>query len=154
MIDIIIQFQEEGDLDWKAIELTPEDYFDLNYLDQNEILEIDSIPVYNHAIDYLKNLQKCVNKVISTKITIQEADKQISITEYYWNNQQNSIVERIDYIRSEKVLELIITSVKVKNDPVVWEIIRFVRIDGILVPQLHSFITDNPDGSQSEEKII
>lgn len=133
---------------WVNIDLEPQEYFEL---EEHEEIEVDSIPLFNHALDYIKTDK---DRVEITQILIHDSVKQaqIIITETFWGNQNNRIIERIDTGTNEEG-ELIIVESKIKDIPLVYEIIRFNRKEGILVPEYHGFITQNADGSESEEKI-
>lgn len=148
-VSIKIKYTLIGEEEWHTIDIPPQDYFDL---DEGEVIEVDSIPMYNHAIDYIK---KDSNKVINTTIIIEgEGNKEkIVINESFWNKQQNRIIEKT-YHGIDFREELVIVETKVKEEPVIYEITRAIRKDGILIPVYHGFITENDDGSQTEIKVI
>jgi hypothetical protein len=147
-VSINIKYKLIHEQSWVNIDLTPQEYFDL---EEYEDIETDSIPLFNHALDYIKTDKE---KVEITQIIIHDSAKQaqITITETFWGNQDNRIIERIDVGTVEEG-ELIIVESKIKDIPLIYEVIRFNRKEGILVPEYHGFITQNADGSESEEKI-
>ncbi len=146
---INIQYKLEGQDIWMGFNLPPHQYFDL---DDGEDIEFDSIPMYEHAIDYIKDN---VEKVVATKITISNEGKRSKriITTTYWNEQKNSITERVDLSEGNMENEIIIET-RISDTPSIYEIMRVIRRDDTLVPIYHGFITDCEDGSQQEEKII
>ena len=148
-VSIKIKYALIGEEEWHTVDIFPQDYFDL---DEGEVIEVDSIPMYNHAIDYIK---KDSNKVINTIIIIEDKGnkEKMVINESFWNNQQNRIIEKI-YFGIDFREELVIVETKVKDKPIVYEITKAIRKDGILMPVYHGFITENDDGSQTEIKVI
>lgn len=148
-VTIKIEYKLDGSETWEFISLSPEDYFDL---DEYEQIEIDCIPKYNYAIDYIEQDKE---KIINTKITITDknSNKEKIFLQFYWNKQQNSIVERIDSGENYNDNEIIIET-KIQESPPKFEIMRLIRKDGFLAPIYHGFITDNNDGSQTEIQVI
>jgi len=146
---INISYKLDGQNIWKSFNLSPYQYFEL---DDGEEIEFDSIPKYNHAIDYIEDN---VEKVVATKIIISNESKKSNrtITTTYWNEQKNSITERIDINEGIQENEIII-EIRINDTPSIYEIIRVIRRDDALLPIYHGFITDCNDGSQKEERII
>lgn len=75
------------------------------------------------------------------------------ISTYYWNNQKNSLTERIDYFTDNKESEIILV-LNNNEEKEISEILRIIRNEDILVPIYHGLITDNKDGYQTENRII
>ena len=118
---IKIQYKLIGEQEWTTINLTPQDYFDL---DDGEAIEVNSIPMYNHALDYIKNISK---EVVNTKITIEDTKtkEKIIITESFWNKQQNRIIEKI-FNGSDCNEELIIVETKdLANEQILYETLYY-----------------------------
>lgn len=67
------------------------------------------------------------------------------ITERFWNNRQNTIIERIDMDLSkfQIIYNEIIIETLIKVNPNKWEILRMERKEQIMQPIFHSFIEDN-----------
>jgi hypothetical protein len=146
-VKIEIYYQLIDSRDWIFLELTPDEYFDL---EPDEKVELDCLPRYNHAIEYLDVENE---QVIATKIILIDEILQAkrSIVERYWNHGRNRAIERTDigeYPYWEMILE-----VQVSANPPLWEIIRLAREDGVITPLYHGFIKDNNDGSQTETQI-
>jgi hypothetical protein len=152
-VSISIDYKTLNSSDWKTLELTPEEYFDKVYFEEypDEEFEWDSLPEFEDAVDYI-DLE--LEMISHTRIRIFDDKKNISRTfsEALWNNGENYIVERVDKY-PEKVEELIIMNIKLRDDPSEWEILRIQKVNGVPMIELHSVITDKEDGSQ-EERII
>ncbi len=136
---------------WQSIELIPENYFDL---EPNESISLDSLPFYNHAIEYLvEDLEIQREIVLATKLHLcDRANRQERlITESFWNSGRNRLIERQDIGNkpySEIILEMLMSEV-----PEVWEVLRCDRLSGILTPSYHAKIQDHEDGSQTEYRV-
>jgi hypothetical protein len=92
-MQITIEYKSIDSQHLMVINLSPEEYFDL---DPDETPSIDSIPFYNHAIDYINIDSKNVEH---TKLNITDSDGNCisRTTENFWNFGQNRIIERNDY---------------------------------------------------------
>lgn len=149
-LSIIIQYKTKNwSNEWKIINIHPEEYFDL---DRDEVPEVDSVPVHNHAIDYITD---CSDDITCTKIIIfdQSNIQKRIITTTYWNNQQNSITERVDYDNDSYDSEMILV-IKNQENPSKTDIIRISKSEDILIPVYHGFFTDMEDGSEVENRIV
>ena len=143
---------------WLKKDITVEEYFDLDYLDEGEPIVVDSVPLYNDFIDYIKNTD-CEKQQIS-KISIDIIDTvtncKLHFYQTFWNKQENWIVERIDTIDGNEINyhEFIISTVLPReisnNTELDYEIIRFQKKESDINFLFHSIIRDNADGSQSE----
>ena len=137
--------------EWKSIDFLPESYFDL---EPDEIMNLDSNPFYNHAIEYLvEDLEVQKESVMATKVHLyDESTKQERlITESFWNYGHNRLIERQDIgdqPYSEIILEMLVSEV-----PEVWEVLRCDRLSGALSPSYHAKIQDCEDGSQVEQHV-
>ncbi len=151
-LSISIEYKTIDSSQWHIIELLPEDYFYLVDLEPDEVLEWDSVPEYDDAIDYL-DIEP--NLVSNTRLRISDIEAQITkvITETFWNQGNNRIVERIDSRNSEVFYWLMIIDTKVQDNPTIWEILRIEKEDNLPKISHHSFIKDNEDGSQAEMNI-
>lgn len=148
-IAIEIQYKLEDEKEWKAIELSPEEYFDL---DEGEEASIDSVPIHNNTLDYISDSLEKVKSIKTTILDTKINTKRIFL-ETFWNHQQNQIIERIDSGNGLDYYEIIINT-KIQEVPPRYEVIRAVRKEGVLVPGYHAFFTENPDGSETETRII
>jgi hypothetical protein len=136
---------------WKSINFSPENYFDI---ESGEIVNLDSIPFYDHAIEYLvedRGIQK--ESVMATKLHLYDKStkKERLITESFWNYGRNRLIERQDIgdqPYSEIILEMLVSEV-----PEVWEMLRCDRLAGVLSPSYHAKIQEREDGSQVEHHV-
>ncbi|MCE5199170.1 MAG: hypothetical protein ABFD54_16235 [Armatimonadota bacterium] len=143
MITVKIEYMPVGDTDWKIIDISPEIYF----IEDEKPFNVESIPQYDHAIDYLCDSSKLNIRI--TRIRIQDdIGNSIEITETFWDKQRNRVIERVDSGCSP--YQEIILDLRVPDHH---EIMRLVREDGYLTPVYHGIIVDNPDGSNTERKI-
>lgn len=147
-LSILLEYRLFDSSEWQTIEMLPEDYFDL---EPNEKIEWDCLPLYDNAIGYLDIDPKLVS---NTRIRIIDNKANITkvITTTFWNQGKNQIVERID--KGPGIFYwLTILTIKLQDNPPVWEILRIPREDDVAKLEFHSFIQDNEDGSETE-KII
>jgi hypothetical protein len=146
-IQIAIEYKLNNSIHWQSVELTPSEYFDL---EPDEKIELDCIPKYNHAIEYL-NLQS--ERIVATKLILIDptAESKRFIVERFWNGGENRLIERTD-IGANTYWELILEH-QISKDPLLWEIVRLGRENGIVTPWYHGFLQDNDDGSQTETKV-
>jgi len=149
-IEIVISYKIQND-DWQSIKIEPRDYFDGNNygVDEEEFeIDIDSLPLFDNAIDYIILDDKGKKNISYTKLSVTDIDskEKKTIKESYWNNQKNICAERVDFNSDGSVdyHEIIITSL-VQDDPdeAVLEIMRFPKKDDLFTPAFHSFITED-----------
>lgn len=145
---VSIEYRTTGSTEWRSITLAPQEYFDL---DEDEAISWDCVPLYNHAIDYLKVEKPTVR---NTRLTIVDAKFKITkqITETFWNSGKNRVVERIDTGPEIDYWELIV-ELMVSETPVTWEILRLDRLEGVVVPNYHGIIQRKDDGSEIETRV-
>lgn len=151
VLQIFIDYRMNNSSQWQTVEFSPEEYFDIS-LDEN--IEWNSVPEYNHAIEYLNIDTKLV---VNTRIRINDSNfgDMTTITTTFWNQGKNFVLERTD--KETKVSSyycLLITNILLQEDPSISEIMRFKKIDGVLEIEFHSFIQDNEDGSQTEKIVF
>jgi len=146
-VQVTLKYKTLSNADWQFIELAAQEYFDL---EPDEEVEIDSIPEYNHAIDYLA-LDSSQIETTMLILTDEERQARRAITETFWNNGQNRLIERVDS-GSAPYWEMIL-EVQTGQAPPIWEVLRVCREDGAMKPIYHAFIRDNHDGSQFETRI-
>jgi hypothetical protein len=137
--------------EWKSIDLEPKNYFDI---ESGELVNLESIPFYDHAIDYLvQDLEIQKESVMATRVHLYDKStkQERLITESFWNYGCNRLIERQDmgdHPYSEIILEMLVSEV-----PEVWEVLRCDRLSGVLSPSYHAKIHDREDGSQVEKHI-
>jgi hypothetical protein len=127
-----------------CISLSPEEYFDMEYIEEGEELEADSVAKYWNTIDYIDNDIR--SKVNFTKLEIFDNSRDFlyTVMDTYWNEQNYLVRERIDYLRGQKCYHIIIISLT-RDDPAVYEIIRLEEMGGEFKPISHTIsdsITD------------
>lgn len=83
---------------WKEYSLKPEEYFDLDVLDEGEELNIESIPLYSQTIDYLYELEEGFEKkdILHTRLVLTWCSRTKVISEKFWNDGNNCLIERLD----------------------------------------------------------
>jgi hypothetical protein len=132
--------------DWQSTSMRPEEYFDL---EPGEAPSVGSVTRRNHAIDYL-GVDASLVEATRIRITDSTSNASRTITETFWNEGRSRVIERRD--TPGEYWELIFET-PVSAQPSVWEILRLGRREGLLVPYYHGFVTDNPDGSQTELRV-
>src|SRR5262245_45191999 len=86
--------------------LTPEDYFENDDLSITEF-DIDDVPRFQHAIDYI-NYQGMVDikKIFFTKITIENKRNNIDVGEFFWANGSGRLIWINRIINGKKLRKL------------------------------------------------
>lgn len=143
-VRIFLEYKLINSSQWHCVEMSPEDYFDL---DPDEEIEWNCIPEYEHGIDYL-NIDRA--SILSTKITIIDPKVEVTkiITETFWNQGQNRIIERIDR-GTEVSYFLTIVDIKLQDDPPIYEILRFER-DEENLPKICSYVLIKEENGREE----
>jgi hypothetical protein len=132
-IEITFQYQDNtafGSMTGRQYALTPEMYFDYNMLDFGETVNIDSVPLYNHAIDYLGKLAPDVEKtkICETKIVLRQGVRSQIISEKFWNGQNNFLIESID-LYPDKYTHVLIFAARIEDK--YEETLRIVKTTGM-----------------------
>jgi hypothetical protein len=151
-IEIRLEYRLLGRGDWDELPMTAADYFDTEYMSEENGLDIDDVPLHDHAIDYL---DVDYSLVANTRLTIidNKDGKRRIIVETFWHGGSNRIIERTDeHHGTEDYWEMIIDSQAV-DEGRTNEIMRIGREDGIFVLLSHVFISTAADGSQTESKV-
>jgi hypothetical protein len=84
---------------WKEYQFTPEEFFDLEILDEDEKLDIESIPLYLEPIDYLYDLEEQPfepKDIEEIKIVLCEKCKTKIHSVKYWNEGKNCLIDHLD----------------------------------------------------------
>ncbi len=145
---IFIDYRFINDTEWHTIEISPQDYFDI---DPDEKIAWNCVPEYDKVIDYLDVNPK---QVLNTRLRIIDDEASVTkvITTTFWNQGENHIAERI--IKGLEIPDwLMVMTIKIQDNPPIWEILRLQRKNDVHMLEFHSFITDNEDGSQTEKVI-
>lgn len=131
--------------------LTPEEYFEL---EPGEEASIQSIPRYNHAIDYLDIEARSVQNT-RLQISDSEARQKTVVMETFWKSGENRIIETHDLDAGGASHWEMIVSTRIKQDPATTQILRFTRDQSGPVQLLsHLHIRENLDGSETEARIF
>src|SRR5262245_39444008 len=152
-IDVTLEYKLIGQADWAAHPFQGEQYFDPDYLDPGEDPAIDDVPMYDRAIDYLSVPGSLVEK---TRLKIRDLlrNEGRTIAETFWNGGRNVIVERTDYKSDEPSYWEVIIECQIADKPLTLEIIRIGRDEGVPCIYLHTYVTDQDDGSQTEQRVF
>ncbi len=154
-INIDFCYLSKGCSEWVKLSIRPDEYFDIAQLEKNELLDIDSIPIYDNLLDYLP--ESIRNEIINISLIISNSSSQSKLwfSQYLWNNQENYNLDRKEYKKDNLVYHEIIistivpSSIAIYHDNV-YEILRFVYSINSVDSSYHAFIIDKPDGSQEE----
>jgi hypothetical protein len=152
-VSIDIDYRLIDSPNWITVSIKPEEYFDKSYFEEypDEEFEWDSVPELNHAIDYL-DVESSMVSHTRIRIFDDKANVNSTLSQTFWNSGENFISERIDK-HLDKVEELTILNIKLRENPVEWEVLRIQKEHGVPMLEFHSVITDNEDGSQKERII-
>jgi hypothetical protein len=150
-VNIEIEYLIRSSKKWKSLDLVPEEYFDLEY-NEDTAFDVDSLPKYDDVNQYLKVENQNLECTFVTLENIASKAKR-TIKTTFWNEGENQFTE-VKQSKDNQSHHEIIYSAQVKKNPIVYEILRCTNKGDIFYPTYHGFITDNPDGTQSEEKIF
>ncbi len=151
-LQIKFEYKLLGQSVWKTLPMPDSVYFDPSYMSKDEPPEIEDVPLYDHAVEYLDVDPSLVE---NTRIILIDSlkDENRTINETFWNGGRNRIIERTDLRSGEVNYWELITDCHVVGRPSTVEIISMGKKEGVLVLYYHVFITDNADGSQTEFKV-
>lgn len=149
-IKITIEYQELNQSEWKIFEVPTGDYFDCDSV--NEDLSWESVPLYNHAVEYLPVQKK---KVQATKLVVDDQLNKVvrKIYEYFWNDGNSQLIEVTDEGLNNNRHEIII-SLLFSEKPNVTQIVRCHKENGLFKPNYIGLITENIDGTETEQKFF
>jgi hypothetical protein len=145
-INVLIKYKLDNDNKWKTFNITPEKYFDL---DKNKIADIDTIPKFSKAIDYIGEVPKSITE---TKIIITDDNcgKKLIVTTTYWDNHRyymteimkfdKFIIQKTDFDNNCYYYEVIYYK-QIQDEPLVDEIIKIRKNGDVLIPVFHNIIT-------------
>jgi hypothetical protein len=151
-LEVMLEHKLLGQPSWRQLPITVGEYFDPDYASSDDELDIDDVPLHDHAVRYLDVSNSLVE---TTRLTLldNKTCKKRTIVETFWNGGCNRIIERRDqFCGVEEYWEMII-DVQLTADPLTVEIMRVGRNAETMIIYSHSIITDNADGSQTEVKI-
>lgn len=153
---IIIEFKYKilGSEKWYFKNISVDEYFDFSMLDEGEILDVGSIPMHTHLIDYFDDEERKIRQIFIS-LTDNIKNEKLQFTQILWNNQNNTIVERIDRVDGvisyhEFIIETLLPTEITGNTEKNYEVLRFSPKEDGIDCWYHGFIHDNADGSQSE----
>ncbi len=149
-----IEYKLVDNVDWKKIELTPDEYFDpldeeddVNSNGSIEEYDFDSVPKYFHAIDYIG----CnIWDVEHTKVTILDISKQIKHiqSETFWNGGQNRIILTQTSVPGVSHCEIMVETL-IQETPKTIQQVTLKIEDNIPKYQTQIVIKRNEDGSEA-----
>jgi hypothetical protein len=141
-----------ADSTWIARPITYEEYFDPRYREGLGQGDIDDVPHYDHAVEYL---DVDISQIENTRITLLEEGSGLKrvITETFWNRGKNRVIERSDTGPVASSYWELILDCKVERLTSSCEILRIGRSDDVLAIYSHVYVEDHADGSQTEEMI-
>lgn len=145
MISLVFKYWRKNSASWDILNISHEEYFDL---DEDENCEIDSIPLYPHFHQYLDIPVQDIHFIY---VSITDNNNRRIFKQTFWNNGENFCTERTDE-GDTPYREVIITSL-IDIETKKYEIIRLILNAEFIFPSYHGFITNNADGSQSEQKL-
>lgn len=153
-ITIEFKYKIFGSEEWHIKDISVDEYFDFSMLDEDEILDIDCVPMYTHLIDYFDDKARKIRQIFIS-LTDKTKNETLQFTQTFWNNQNNSIVERLDSVDGiisyhEFIVETLLPTKITRNAEKDYEVLRFSPKEDGIKCWYHGFIHDNADGSQSE----
>jgi hypothetical protein len=147
-LEVVLEYRLRGEEQWRQFPITLSDYLDPDYAD-DEPVDIDSVELHAHAVDYLDIAPSLIENTRLTLRNNRTSEKRI-IVETFWSGGDSRIIERRDeHDGSEKYWEMIVDS-QLQKEPIITQIIRIGRKNGVLVLYSQSIIRMNADGSQTE----
>ncbi|HCC94256.1 MAG TPA: hypothetical protein DEQ26_07995 [Flavobacteriaceae bacterium] len=141
-MSIKIEFLLKGENEFIRRDISYEEYFDL---EENEKIEIDSIPKFSQPYLYL-NIN--VEKILLVIVEIEINNNKKIFKQTIWNNGDNILTERID---NDNYKEIIL-SVKIEEATGLYETIRLFVGNKITVPTYHSLIYLDKNGRDIEKR--
>ncbi len=143
-MSVTIEFLLRGQSEFIRKEISYNEYFDL---EENEEMDIDSIPRFSQPYLYLNtNIEEILFVVIYFEINNETRIFKQTI----WNNGNNILTERND-IGRENYKEIIL-SIKINENADLYETIRLFVGDNFIVPTYHSFIHSDKNGKEIEKR--
>jgi len=143
-MSIKIEFLLRGQSHFICKEISFEEYFDL---EENELVEINSIPKFSQPYQYL-NIDLKELLLIIASIEVNNETRILKQT--FWNNGNNILTERID-IGIENYKEMIL-SFKIDEKKNIYETLRLFLGDKFTVPTYHSLIHSDGNGEDIENR--
>jgi hypothetical protein len=144
-MSIKIEYLLQNQKDFKKFEISFEDYFDL---EENEKIEIDSIPKFSQPYQYL-NVK--LEDIVALKLEFEINNEKRTFNQVFWNKGFNILTERID-LGSENYKEIIL-SIKSHDKNNNYETIRLYVGEKYTVPIYHSIIQLEKSGQETESNI-
>jgi hypothetical protein len=140
--------------EWLRKSIAVSVYFDLSSLDEEEQLDIYSVPMYNNLIEYIDCNKKDIHQIYVDIVDVL-SNRKLHFFQTFWNNNENWLIERIDSVNERiEYHELIISTVLPReisnNSELDYEIMRFQKKEDDIKCLYHGVVRDNADGSQSE----
>jgi hypothetical protein len=149
-IKITIEYKDMSGSEWKVLEITPDEYFDYDFVDDD--LSWESVPLFDNAYEYLPIERKMIQM---TKLIIIDEQNEITrkIFESFWDEGNSRVSEVIEEGTGTRRHELILDVLFSKKSNVT-QIFRCHKEDGVFKPSYFGLITENDDGTETEEKLL
>ena len=129
------------------VNLAPEEYFDIKYLDVDEMPDADDVSLHWNSLDYLDSAIRKKVRITRLEIYDKRIDSLYTVEDTYWNSQNNLLRVRTDYLHGEKKYHLILLSLKKTSTyPVLHDFVRLEEHDGHLSPLVHTVVQETSDG--------
>ena len=138
---IDFKYFTKKDFAWKKLEITAEEYFDL---EEGEECTTESITQHLNLHQYL-NIP--LEELLFIHVITENSDSKRELKQTFWDNGNNSVIERLDS-GSKSFKEIIITLLRENKE----EIIRMASIESQVIPLYHALFTDLGE-AESEEKL-
>ena len=131
----------------KTLSLEPDEYFDLDYM-ENSIASLYDLPLHDRISDYVDKPLEVIQATVHIK---SETGRFREIRTVYWDKQESECTTIVDGVDGKVQYREIILSQKVDIVPIAgWVITRIEYQNGNLVPLSSSFVKQNKDGTQKD----
>ena len=148
-LTVTIRYQYEGD-DEQVLHLTAEEFFDPIEDDDDEPLEVDSVPRFLESKHYLPESDKRLCYVEDDIVDSEKQKRQVTRT-LTWGPHYLSVLRKIE--RGEEV-ERMITVQLWESSPHTFQTLRVIMAGDNVEVNQHDRICDPPEGATTIEDIV
>lgn len=142
---LVFKYIIKGETAWRKLDISLEEYFDV---EKDEKVSFNSVEKYCHLHEYL---DYSIEDLLFINVLVQIGANARQLKQTFWNQGNNFSIERID--TGDQAYRELVMSFLIDSEKQIFEITRIVLADEKLYPAYQGFITDNQDGSQSEENL-